>query len=232
MSLARWLRPAILAVCFGAAALPAAASPVQVRDGNGGDVFSGGPGSRSVTIKVDANTLNVGAGAFALEYREGSSGAWTSFLTYCLEPDEWLGISGTTPHDGTLVGSVAATTEYATSGSLIARMAATWIADSFTSALKSAAFQVALWELAYDTGSNLTAGAFQLVGSSDVLAQAQTYLNSAGWVADATYGVILRDGNQDLLVNVPEPGTVALFVVALGGLAAGLGRRRGLAQQA
>lgn len=65
-----------------------------------------------------------------------------------------------------------------------------------------------------------------------MLAQAQTYLNSAGWVADATYGVILRDGNQDLLVNVPEPGTVALFVVALGGLAAGLGRRRGLAQQA
>ncbi len=234
MRLPQWLRPTLLApllaLSLGTAALPAAAGPVQVRDGNGGDVFNGGPGYRAVTIKVDAGSLSVAAGAFALEYREGSSGGWTSFLTYCLEPDEWLGISGLTPHDGTLATNLASTAEYAASGNAIARMAATWIADSFTSALKSAAFQVALWELAYDSGSNLATGAFQLVGSADVRSQAELYLNAAGWQSAGAFGAILRDGNQDLLFAVPEPRTILLFLVALSGLVFVLSRRWRLAR--
>jgi hypothetical protein len=222
------LRIAALAALLGvglAVAAPAAASPVQVRDGNGGTVFNGGPGSVNVTIKVNGATQSVAAGAFALEYRPGASGPWTGFLTYCLEPDEWLGISGTTPMNGSLVGGLAATVEYAASAAAITALSATWFADSLTGALKSAAFQVALWELAFDSGSSLAAGAFQLVGSADVRAQAEAYLNAANWIGGGSVGVILRDGNQDLLIQVPEPATLALFAAGLLGLGL-LGWRR------
>lgn len=226
-----WLRSALLALGLGMVAAPACgpahASPIQVRDGNGGSVFNGGPGSVNLTIKVNGSSQSVAAGAFALEYRHGTTGPWTGFLTYCLEPDEWLGISGTTPQNGTLVGSLAATVEYAATAAAIGALYATWFTDSLTSALKSAAFQVALWELAFDTGANLAAGAFQLVGSAGVRAQAEAYLAQANWIAGGPPGVILREGNQDLLIEVAEPAAIALFLAALLGLALAARRQVG-----
>ncbi|MCV6071140.1 hypothetical protein OFP26_36770, partial [Escherichia coli] len=85
-----------------------------------------------------------------------------NFLTYCLEPDELLGISGSQPAAGDLVPSLATTAEYGARASEIARLYRTYFADSLTSATKAAAFQVAMWEVAYDTGKNLGAGSFRL----------------------------------------------------------------------
>ena len=220
MPTTHWIRSVAMAVALGIGTIAAGqAAPVQVRDGNGGSVFNGGPGSVNLTIKVNGANQSVAAGAFALEYRMGAAGAWTSFLTYCLEPDEWLGISGSTPMNGTLWTSIATTGEYAGPASAIASLYGTWFADSLTSAARSAAFQVALWELAFDSGASLAAGAFQLVGADSVRAQANAYLNPANWLAGGSVGVILRDGKQDLLVNVPEPATLALFGAGLAGLA-------------
>lgn len=203
-------------------------SPIQVRDGNGGNVFNGGPGHVNLTINLDGSNRNVAAGAFALEYRQTSSNPWVSFLTYCLEPDENLGInSNGTPVSGNLNGSMAGTSEYASRASAIAGLWNTWFLDSLTSATRSAAFQVALWELAYDAGSSLATGVFRYTASGAVKTQALAYLNPSNWnnPIGATPGVILRTGNQDLVVNIPEPATLALFGLGLIGLAAA-GRRR------
>jgi len=229
---------AILATAAIAAPAPeAAASPIQVRDGDGGSVFNGnGVGSQNLTIKVDGANKSVAAGAFALQYRLSPSDSWTNFLTYCLEPDETLGISGTTIYAGTLVDDLASSSEYAARAASIARMYSTHFANSLTSTTRSAAFQVALWELAYDSVVNLGGNSFQLVGSTAVRDQAAYYLNSAHWVPVGDAGVILRVGNQDLVVNLPNPSgapapapvpePVGLTLFGLGLAALGVVQRR------
>jgi hypothetical protein len=217
------LRTLALAATLGCAMLAAPAfaqQAVQVRDGNGSNVFSGGPGSQNVSIKVNGSDLNVAAGAFALQYRFNTADAWTNFLTYCLEPDENLGISGSTIYNGSFYADIGATPEYGSVAADLARLNARWFADSLTTAVKSAAFQVALWEIAYDTGRNLGAGLFRLNTNGAVLTQAQAYLDAANWPGSGNLGVILRVGNQDLIVQVPEPATLGLLGLGLLGLGA------------
>jgi hypothetical protein len=247
-----------LAVAFGAASAEAATS-VWVRDGNGGTVFNGGPGYVTINIRVvkPDNSVwspGVNAGAFALQYSLTSNGGpWTDFLTYCLEPDETLGInSNGTAYQGTLGASVGNTPDYAASGAQLRALYNNFFADSLTSATKSAAFQVALWEVAYETKASYTLGdilignaniptsaglfgVFDTNGSAPgspgdiVAAQAMQYLSlfNGNWAAGQDIGVILRVGNQDLVVRlIPEPATAGLLGAGLVGLALSTRRRR------
>ncbi|WP_144185244.1 PEP-CTERM sorting domain-containing protein [Elioraea rosea] len=212
-------------------AAPAEASTIWVRDGNGGTVFNGGPGSVTLTVRVDGVNTTVQAGAFRLQYifseatPGGSAPGWTDFLTYCLEPDELLGISGSTPKKGSFSEGLAGT-PYAADETALTRLVNTHFADSLTSATKSAAFQVALWEVAYDAVADLGDGAFRYTASGAVRAQALAYLDEASWMAGTeNLDVILRIGSQDLIVQVPEPGTMALLLAGLLGLGVAARRR-------
>lgn len=224
----------VLAAILGTSAASAAPVPVQVRDGDGGSVFSGnGLGTPPVVkIKVDGVAKSVYAGPFALQYRADPAMGWTDFLTYCMEPDELLGIAAGAVHAGTLVARLADTADYGAAARRVGRLWRSHAADARTTATKAAAFQVALWELAYDEGSNLAGGRFSLLSGGAVATQAGTYLNAGAWVAEDRVGAILRNGVQDLIIDLPEPvavsepAGVAFFSLGLGVLGFAAWRRR------
>jgi len=167
------------------------------------------------------------AGLFVLDYQHVAPTAtttWTQFLSFCLEPDVYL-TPFSNPYSVQTVGG--ASYNQALISELWGRFRSS-VVDNST----AAAFQVALWELAYGTTNmDVTSGAFRLASGS-IATLAQGWINQLNGSGPMAGGLVVLVNNpnladrQDLItqVSVPEPATVGLL--GLGLLGIGLSRRR------
>ena len=207
------------AACLALCAVQAQADTVRLTD------YTYTP-NKSVNVQVDLagtvddKTYAGGAGEF-----EGTLNG-NSFKTYCLDLYEsfYFDTTYTDYHIAALAPAKAFDM-----GRLITKYR-----DGVDTAKESAAFQVALWEILYETSTtySLFSGAFMETASNDgIRTLAQGWLSDLGSVSNVNVFKLESlghydsrhnwvKGHQDFLVTtpVPEPSTYALMLAGLFGI--------------
>ena len=176
-----------------------------------------------------AGSLNITTGA---SVSGGSISSGTSFLAYCIDPFQW---SSSTPVSYSTSSLSALGSSQASD---VSKLYSQSFASTSGSNVNSAAFQLALWELAKDDGK-LSSGQVQSTGTTDknVVALASSMISNAkNGVAGPTqysFNLYTSSTNQDYLVAsmtsvtpVPEPETYAMLLAGLGLIGFTASRRR------
>ena len=178
-------------------------------------------GSQSITYNITSapaqGTTNAGGFVTSLN-------GDPSFTSFCIDLYESLGLSSTYSDYTAVPGTAHAWTNPNAEADL-SRLFTAFGAVSTASSTNSAAFQTAVWEIAYETSGayDLAAGNAMFTGDAGSIAQASMWLNNLGAV-DAVNLMVLeslatRDGpgHQDVVFStpVPEPGTYALMAAGL-----------------
>jgi PEP-CTERM motif len=209
---------------LAAAAVLAITAHAQADTGS----FSGfANGSQSVNFSLTSPNVAVSgsasAGGFLMSYNSG-----TSFETYCVDLYQHIAFGETYTDYGTPGTShtFANANAYTDLSRLYAR------AGVVNNSVTEAAFQIAVWEIAYETTGayNLGLGSATFGGgsadSSGALTLASTWLSTLG-AAGPGISVIESSGHQDMIyAPVPEPETYALLLGGLGAMGFVARRRR------
>lgn len=196
-------------------------------------------GSQSVDIMLAAPNspvnLSTNAGGFSVKLNGGPS-----FTSYCIDLYEYIGF-GPTYTDYHLVAGSAHTFANSHAAVDIGKLYAE--NNVIGNATAQAAFQIAIWEITYETSGayNLGTGSAKFSGgtaaSSGALTLASGWLNALATTTNNAYTVnvlesIGNPGHQDQVfaAPVPEPST---YVLMAGGLLCigFFARRRALRQE-
>lgn len=204
-----------LSTVFAAGSAQAAfASNVNLDETVENNVFGTDDWKRTVTISGVENG-NFYAGAF--DVTDTVTG--TGYMAFCFELDQNLSL----PTDYA-VNQTAPSTAV---GGLLNNL----FTNSFSEvvdATSAAAFQVAIWEIVYDSGNlGLSSGTFMASAPSDVLMAAGDFLmDLAGTSSDYNLSFFRSDSSQDLILwednlsnnEASAPATSILIALSLGGL--------------
>ena len=194
----------------------------------------GGNGNAGVTVDSKAGpdqTVSAGAGGFSLSGDIFGNGD-ENFVAWCLDIVRYLADDTEyevtdTPFDEDSLTTV----QVIDIGRLFntARLGLDLASDA-----KSAGFQLALWEIIYETGAEfkLATGNLTVTGEGAAIAAGQAFLDNLGGNVTQSWSLVFlqsttETGNQNLVTAtpVPVPAAAGLLLLALGGLAAA-GRRR------
>ncbi|MFW2830132.1 PEPxxWA-CTERM sorting domain-containing protein [Sphingomonas sp. ID0503] len=194
-------------------------------------------GSKAGTVSYFGSGRSVNAGQFLLTGKDLDTNAAVSLKTFCIDIFNTLKTGTFTRTDDVNVGG-----QYAAKQDQVMALLGN---VSITSADTSAAVQLAVWEIAYETSTtkySLSDGWFSASGSS--LSAAKTLAN--GYLSKVTKGdwkalantqlnSLTADGNQDQIWlgtrppqapgAVPEPASWAMMIAGFG-LIGGAMRRR------
>ena len=183
----------------------------------------------SVAVKINVagvtnGTVNASAGAFKTVLNSGPS-----FLSYCLELTQSAPLYGSSSSYTAVRGGsyTFANPNAATNLSKLFTYAGSLVNNAST----SAAFQLAVWEIVYESPSNTYAlGSGAAVfgpnqsDASTTISLANNWLTALNsTTATAPFSVLTSSTRQDLLYGgaiapVPEPSTYALMAAGLGAL--------------
>jgi hypothetical protein len=191
-------------------------------------------GSVSMTVHQGSLTQGVSAGGFTGVWHSGTPDVATPITFWCYELTQYFNPGTSYPNY---------TASPLSGATLIAELFQEAYGAAASSRINSAAFQLAVWELEYDSGSldvNTGAGFNATGGGADGIAarmQANTWLAGLGSAGTWSITRLSNTVHQDFITGgdlpgacckrtVPEPPVLPLILVAMGAAALVESRRR------
>jgi hypothetical protein len=165
-------------------------------------------GSQSFTL-IQGGTQSAG----------GFAGTWNSagIEFWCIELNQQFGFGGS-------YSDYVATVPNSAIFTMLGQLFTQAHSAANDSAMNSAAFQLAIWEIVYDSDLNLGGGDFRVLGgNAATVALAQSWLSALGNFSDNYHLVLLHSATHQDFVTfgnpfrhlVPEPAPLVLLTAAL-----------------